>query len=120
MRLKPTGGKGGCSLRESGDHDSQVKQCLFLLLMENQESNPTKKSDQPGWVILGGSVHLAGTAADLLPEGRVGRSLPLREEAPESLVLLSLPGLSPVSSRLLETTDGIAHSQALTPGAPYY
>lgn len=51
VHFKQTSRKDGYSPWESSEYYLQVKQCLFLLLMENQEANPTKRSYQPSWVI---------------------------------------------------------------------
>lgn len=54
MRFKQTGIKDSCDHWEFSEY-LQVKQSLYLLLMENQESNSTKRSNQPLWSILEGS-----------------------------------------------------------------
>ena len=69
---------------------------ICLLLMENQESNPTKRNYQPGWVILEGSGQLAETAEDFLPEKFLSSSLSLGKRLHKGLILFSFT--DPVSS----------------------
>lgn len=87
MHCKLTSTKNGCSPWESNKCYLQSKQCLCLLLLENQEPDPTK-SNQPSWVILEGPGHLAETAEYFLPERHLGRHF--REEAQEGSSFLPI------------------------------
>lgn len=105
MHCKQTSRKEGCSPWESSEYYLQGKQCLCLSLMENQESDPTKRSHQPSWVILEGSSHLAKTAEYFLPERHFGRSSLAFQGRDSRRVLrtwFSFPDHIPLSSQLLE------------------
>lgn len=105
MHCKQTSRKDGCSSWESSEYYLQGKQCLCLSLMENQESDPTKRSNQPSWVILEGSGHLAKTAEYFLPERHFGSSLLAFQGRDSRRVLrtwFSFTDHIPLSSQLLE------------------